>query len=124
MLPEVFPVTGLPSVEQVPAAVPFGIDETTLSPVSLDFSADPHFLALRRHGVRQVQPAAPGRRGHRRPGTPPEQARLIVIDYRRSLLDAADTAHRIGYAASSRRGCVAGQRRPGGAAGAAAVSQT
>ena len=51
MLPEVFPVTGLPSAEQVPAAVPFGIDETTLSPVSLDFSADPHFLALRRHGV-------------------------------------------------------------------------
>ena len=32
---------------------------------------------------------------------PPEQARLLFIDYRRSLLDSADTEHRIGYAASS-----------------------
>ncbi|HZC63616.1 MAG TPA: type VII secretion protein EccCa [Streptosporangiaceae bacterium] len=100
MLPEVFPVTGLPSVEQVPAAVPFGIDETTLSPVSLDFSADPHFLALgdmecgKSNLLRLVAEGIVAR-------YPPERARLIVIDYRRSLLDAADTAHRIGYAASS-----------------------
>ena len=100
MLPEVFPVTGLPSAEQVPAAVPFGIDETTLSPVSLDFSADPHFLALgdmesgKSNLLRLVAEGVVAR-------YPPERARLIVIDYRRSLLDAADTAHRIGYAASS-----------------------
>ncbi len=31
----------------------------------------------------------------------PEQARLIFIDYRRSVLDAAGTEHTIGYAASS-----------------------
>ena len=99
MLPEVFPVTGLPSVDQVPAAVPFGIDETTLSPVSLDFSADPHFLALgdmecgKSNLLRLVAEGIVAR-------YPPERARLIVIDYRRSLLDAADTAHRIGYAAS------------------------
>jgi S-DNA-T family DNA segregation ATPase FtsK/SpoIIIE len=100
MLPETFPVTGLPTVDQVPAAVPFGIDETTLSPVSLDFSADPHFLALgdmesgKSNLLRLVAEGIVAR-------YPPEQARLIVIDYRRSLLDAADTAHRIGYAASS-----------------------
>jgi S-DNA-T family DNA segregation ATPase FtsK/SpoIIIE len=100
MLPEVFPVTGLPSVDQVPAAVPFGIDETTLSPVSLEFSADPHFLALgdmesgKSNLLRLVAEGIVAR-------YPPERARLIVIDYRRSLLDAADTAHRIGYAASS-----------------------
>jgi S-DNA-T family DNA segregation ATPase FtsK/SpoIIIE len=100
MLPEVFPVTGLPSADQVPAAVPFGIDETTLSPVSLDFSADPHFLALgdmesgKSNLLRLVAEGIVAR-------YPPERARLIVIDYRRSLLDAADTAHRIGYAASS-----------------------
>ena len=99
MLPEVFPVTGLPSVDQVPAAVPFGIDETTLSPVSLDFSADPHFLALgdmesgKSNLLRLVAEGIVAR-------YPPERARLIVIDYRRSLLDAADP-HRIGYAASS-----------------------
>ena len=100
MLPEMFPVTGLPTVAQVPAAVPFGIDETTLSPVSLDFSADPHFLVLgdmesgKSNLLRLVAEGIVAR-------YPPEQARLIVIDYRRSLLDAADTAHRIGYAASS-----------------------
>ncbi len=32
---------------------------------------------------------------------PPDEARLIFIDYRRSLIDSADSEHRIGYAASS-----------------------
>ncbi len=100
MLPEVFPAAGLPSAAQAPAAVPFGIDETTLSPVSLDFSADPHFLVLgdmesgKSNLLRLVAEGIVTRH-------PPERARLIVVDYRRSLLDAADTEHRIGYAASS-----------------------
>ena len=100
MLPDVFPAAGLPTAEQAPAAVPFGIDETTLSPVSLDFSADPHFLVLgdmESGKSNLLRLAAEGIVAR----YPPDRARLIVIDYRRSLLDAADGEHRIGYAASS-----------------------
>ncbi len=100
MLPDVFPAAGLPTAEQAPAAVPFGIDETTLSPVSLDFSADPHFLVLgdmESGKSNLLRLAAEGIVAR----YPPDRARLIVIDYRRSLLDAGDSEHRIGYAASS-----------------------
>ena len=100
MLPDVFPAAGLPTADQSPAAVPFGIDETTLSPVSLDFSADPHFLVLgdmESGKSNLLRLAAEGIAAR----YPVNRARLIVIDYRRSLLDAADSEHRIGYAASS-----------------------
>lgn len=69
--------------------------------MTLDFSAtDPHFLVFgdvecgKSNLLRLVADGITAR--YR-----PEVARLIVIDYRRSLLDAADTEHRIGYAASS-----------------------
>src|ERR1039458_3967539 len=99
MLPDVLPATQLPGADETGARIPFGIDESTLSPVSLDFSTDPHFLVLgdiecgKSSLLRLIADGIVAR-------YPPEQARLIVIDYRRSLLDAADTEHRIGYAAS------------------------
>jgi S-DNA-T family DNA segregation ATPase FtsK/SpoIIIE len=103
MLPDVLPAAQL--AELSPAGhgteIAIGIDETTLSPVTLDFfAADPHFLVFgdvecgKSNLLRLVADGITAR--YR-----PEAARLIVIDYRRSLLDAADTAHRIGYAASS-----------------------
>jgi S-DNA-T family DNA segregation ATPase FtsK/SpoIIIE len=99
MLPDVLPATQLPGAAETGARIPFGIDESTLSPVSLDFSTDPHFLVLG-----DIECGKSSLLGLIADGIvamyPPEQARLIVIDYRRSLLDAADTEHRIGYAAS------------------------
>ena len=68
--------------------------------MSLDFSADPHFLVLgdmESGKSNLLRLAAEGIVAR----YPVNQARLIVIDYRRSLLDAADGEHRIGYAASS-----------------------
>jgi ESX secretion system protein EccC len=100
MLPEVFPAAQLPGAEQTGSKISIGIDESTLSPVSLDFAGDPHFLVLgdtecgKSNLLRLIAEGIVTR-------YPPERARLIVIDYRRSLLDAADTEHRIGYAASS-----------------------
>ena len=100
MLPEVLPAAQLPGPDQTGTLVPFGIDESTLAPVSADFSADPHFLILgdiecgKSNLLRLIADQIVAR-------YPPDRARLIVLDYRRSLLDAADTEHRIGYAASS-----------------------
>jgi S-DNA-T family DNA segregation ATPase FtsK/SpoIIIE len=106
MLPDVLPAARLAELSQAGGGtagteIAVGIDEATLSPVTLDFSAaDPHFLVLgdvecgKSSLLRLVADGIAAR-------YQPEQARLIVIDYRRSLLDAADTEHRIGYAASS-----------------------
>jgi DNA segregation ATPase FtsK/SpoIIIE, S-DNA-T family len=100
LLPEVFPATALPRAAQTGTKIPFGVDESTLSPVLLDFSADAHFLVFgdtecgKSNLLRLVAESVVDR-------YTPDQARLIFIDYRRSLLDSADTEHRIGYAASS-----------------------
>jgi ESX secretion system protein EccC len=97
------PVRLLPPVVPYPtldvtagSGVPIGIAESDLQPVALDFAADPHFLvfgdgesgkssflrALATSIVRRHQP---------------EQARLIIVDYRRSLLGAIGSEHLIGY---------------------------
>ena len=100
LLPDVLPVSALPRAAQTGPKIPFGIDESTLSPVLLDFGADAHFLVFgdtecgKSNLLRLIAESVVDRHT-------PDDARLIFIDYRRSLLDSADTEHRIGYAASS-----------------------
>jgi S-DNA-T family DNA segregation ATPase FtsK/SpoIIIE len=100
LLPDVLPVRALPGVAQTGTRIPFGINESTLAPVQLDFGADAHFLVFgdtecgKSNLLRLIAEGVVER-------YPPDQARLIFIDYRRSLLDSAETEHRIGYAASS-----------------------
>jgi S-DNA-T family DNA segregation ATPase FtsK/SpoIIIE len=100
MLPDVLPADRLPQVGETGKRVPIGIDEDTLSPVLLNFDNDPHFVVLGDnecgksnllqvliHSIRARHTTA--------------EARIIVVDYRRSLLDASEGEHTIGYAASS-----------------------
>ncbi|WP_043620965.1 type VII secretion protein EccC [Nonomuraea candida] len=97
LLPAVLPAAALPDD---PDRIPIGIDETALAPVALDFDADPHFIVLgenesgKSNLLRLISEGIVARKQ-------PSQAMLIVIDYRRALLDSAATEHRIGYAASS-----------------------
>jgi S-DNA-T family DNA segregation ATPase FtsK/SpoIIIE len=100
LLPDVLPMRALPGVTQTGTRIPIGIDESTLAPVQLDFGADAHFLVFgdtecgKSNLLRLIAESVVER-------YLPDQARLIFIDYRRSLLDSAETEHRIGYAASS-----------------------
>jgi DNA segregation ATPase FtsK/SpoIIIE, S-DNA-T family len=100
MLPEVLPVSALPSAAQTGTKIPIGIDEATLSPVLLDFEADAHFLVLgdtecgKSNLLRLVAESIADR-------FTPKQARIIFVDYRRSLLDSAELENQIGYATSS-----------------------
>jgi DNA segregation ATPase FtsK/SpoIIIE, S-DNA-T family len=100
LLPDVLPVAALPGAAQTGPRIPFGVDESTLSPVLLDFSADAHFVVFgdtecgKSNLLRLIAESVVDR-------YTPDQARLIFIDYRRSLLDSAESEHRIGYAASS-----------------------
>jgi DNA segregation ATPase FtsK/SpoIIIE, S-DNA-T family len=100
MLPDVLPIEQLPTAAQTGRRVPFGIDEETLSPVMLDFESDPHFVVFgdtecgKSNLLRLIADGIVARHDT-------SEARLIFLDYRRSLLDTANTEHRIGYAASS-----------------------
>ena len=100
LLPELFPVHTLPGPGQTGPRIPIGIDEAALAPVSLDFDADPHFVVFgdtesgKTNLLRVVAEGIAAR-------FTPLEARIVLIDYRRSLLDTVDTEHRIGYAASS-----------------------
>ncbi|WP_093892215.1 type VII secretion protein EccCa [Streptosporangium canum] len=101
LLPAVLAAETLPGAEQSgPNRIPLGIDEATLSPVMLDFDADPHFIVVgdtesgKSNMLRLITEGLVARQT-------PQQAMMIVIDYRRALLDSAATEHRIGYAASS-----------------------
>ena len=100
MLPDVLAAAALPGPGSSGSRVPFGIDESELAPVFLDFAADPHFLVLGdtecgKSNLLRLAVAGLAAR------YTPEQAKIIFLDYRRSLLDAAQVPHQIGYATSS-----------------------
>ncbi|CNE27785.1 Putative FtsK/SpoIIIE family protein [Mycobacterium tuberculosis] len=100
MLPDVLPVSDLPTPAETGMRIPIGIDEESLSPVYLDFTQDPHFLMLgdaecgKSNLLRHIATGITAR-------YTPEQARIIFIDYGRSLLDVANTEHQIGFGASA-----------------------
>ncbi|QKG22445.1 type VII secretion protein EccCa [Actinomadura verrucosospora] len=104
LLPDLLPATALREAlgdaETPKWRVPVGIDEDALAPVLLDFAADPHFVVVgdtecgKSNLLKLIAEGIVAGHG-------PDEARLIFIDYRRALLDTADTDHRVGYAASA-----------------------
>jgi S-DNA-T family DNA segregation ATPase FtsK/SpoIIIE len=96
LLPPAVPYANLDQTATTGLTLPIGIAEADLGPVAVDFAADPHFVlfgdqecgkssflrALATTVTRRFQP---------------DEARLIVVDYRRSLLGAVQSDHLIGY---------------------------
>ncbi len=100
LLPLSYPYPSLPAPPEDRAAIPFGIDEATLSPVWLDFDAEPHFVAFGdvesgKSNLLRVIAAGIERRWT------PQQAKVITFDYRRGLLGALQQGHQIGYVMNS-----------------------
>lgn len=98
-LPHLVSRSDLPAPSSdLPMRIPVGLDEE-LRPAFVDFGADPHFLLFgdRESGktsfLRLLARSISATYG-------PEQARIIIVDYRRTLLDAVSDEHLIGYAAS------------------------
>src|ERR1700722_4828137 len=98
MLPQRLPTASLPPASG--GLIPFGLDESALAPVGLDVTANPHFLIFgdtecgKSNLLRVLTAGIAGAYSD-------EQAKLIFVDYRRSLLDSAEVPHQIGYATSS-----------------------
>ncbi|MCM4077409.1 type VII secretion protein EccCa [Paractinoplanes hotanensis] len=76
--------------------LPIGISEADLQPVEIDFASDPHFLLFgdaecgKSTFLRALATTVTQR-------FTPEEARIILVDYRRSLMDLPESEHRIGY---------------------------
>ncbi|MFG1920453.1 type VII secretion protein EccCa [Cryptosporangium sp. NPDC048952] len=99
-----------PPVRLLPAEVPYatltgpgtviGIAEADLGPVSVDLTVDSHFLLF---GDSESGKTAFLRQLARRitDTHPPDEARLIVVDYRRTLLNEVSAGHLIGYGSSA-----------------------
>jgi S-DNA-T family DNA segregation ATPase FtsK/SpoIIIE len=100
LLPPKLPYDTLPEASDGARGIPIGIAESDLGPVYLDVASEPHFLlfgdvecgkstflrAFARSIVERHSPA---------------EARILLVDYRRSLLGSIETQHRIGYGTSA-----------------------
>ncbi|TDB86482.1 type VII secretion protein EccCb, partial [Micromonospora fluostatini] len=97
LLPPVLPYADLDLTATTGLRLPVGIAEADLRPVLLDFAAEPHFVVFgdaecgKSSFLRALATSITRR-------FTPEQARVILVDYRRSLLGAIDDLpHLIGY---------------------------
>ncbi|GAA4217833.1 type VII secretion protein EccCa [Actinocatenispora rupis] len=97
LLPRAYPAADLPTDGP---GIPVGLSEQDLSPVRLDFAAEPHMVVVgdTESGKTAFLRLLAGRIAARHT---PEQARIIVADYRRTLLGAVPEQHLLEYAASS-----------------------
>jgi DNA segregation ATPase FtsK/SpoIIIE, S-DNA-T family len=82
--------------------LPIGVNEADLSVVEIDFAGDPHFLLFgdadcgKSSFLRALATSVTRR-------FDPEEARIILVDYRRSLMDLPESDHRIGYGIQAHR---------------------
>jgi len=80
--------------------IPIGLNESHLAPVRLDFSVDPHLLVFgdvesgKTNLLRLITRSIVER-------YTPQEARIVIVDYRRGLLDAISGDHLLGYAPSA-----------------------
>jgi len=100
LLPDLLPAELLPKATEYPQhGIAIGVDESSLAPVFIDFDADPHFIVF---GDGETGKTALLRlllKGITERYTP-EQALIVVGDYRRALLGQVTTPHLLEYAAA------------------------
>ncbi|MEO9140090.1 MAG: type VII secretion protein EccCa [Jatrophihabitans sp.] len=99
MLPESLPYSDLSEPED-PRLVPIGINEESLETVFIDFDADPHFLYFadgESGKTNFLKVLATGLMRSR----PASELRILMADYRRSMLGYIPAEYLAGYAASS-----------------------
>ncbi len=100
LLPDELPYHALPAPVPGSTRMPIGIAETDLQPVYLDFETDPHLLLFgdiecgKSSFLRCLAQSIT--RTYR-----PDQARIILVDQRRSLLGCVEGEHLIGYGTSN-----------------------
>jgi S-DNA-T family DNA segregation ATPase FtsK/SpoIIIE len=100
LLPELVHVDELPPGDGAGSGIGIGVDEEGLARVELDLAADPHLLCFadaesgKTTLLRVLARALTRRYG-------PDEARMVVVDYRRGLLGAVTEPHLVGYASTA-----------------------
>ena len=102
LLPDMVPMSQIP-VKDNTHAVPIGINESHLAPISLDFMVEPNFVVFGdvecgKTNVLRMLAAQLAKR------YTPQQARFLVLDYRRTMLGELSSDHLLGYAAAAKEG--------------------
>lgn len=101
LLPERIGYQQLPAPQaRHPQLIPIGINEAELAPVYLDFAAEPHFLCFADGESGKTNLLRTIARGIVDRATP-DQARIVLVDYRRSMLGFLESEHVIGYGMSA-----------------------
>lgn len=88
------------NIAVAPQQVAIGIGESALAPVILDFRTQPHFVAFAdvEHGkTTLLRTIATGLVAN----STPAQVKLVIIDYRRTMLGLIDGDHVAGYASAA-----------------------
>ncbi|MFJ4471704.1 type VII secretion protein EccCa [Streptomyces sp. NPDC089424] len=102
MLPHRLPLAELPAPEATEGGglrLPLGIDQDALEPVWHDFSRTPHLIVVgdtesgKTNLLRRITEGVTARYA-------PNEAKIIVVDYRRTLVDAVPEEYRIGHVIS------------------------
>ncbi|NHI11853.1 Cell division protein FtsK/SpoIIIE [Streptomyces sp. KO7888] len=102
MLPHRLPLAELPAplpTEGGGMRLPLGIDQDALEPVWHDFSRTPHLIVVgdtesgKTNLLRRVTAGITAR-------YTPDEAKIIVVDYRRTLVDSVPEQYRIGHVIS------------------------
>ena len=102
VLPTLLPVDALPlDFGGSKAEIALGLDETTLLPFGVDFETDPYLVVIgeSESGKTSVLRLLAQRISER---YTPEEAQLVVVDYRRSLLDELPSEYVAGYVPNGR----------------------
>ncbi|QIS09013.1 type VII secretion protein EccCa [Nocardia arthritidis] len=97
---EVLAIGRAHGVEVGPTKVLVGISENELAPYVIDFDADPHFMAFADTESGKTTFLRNIAMGIAENSTP-EQAKIILIDYRRTMLGVVDQDRLAGYSTSS-----------------------
>lgn len=100
MLPEVVEIAGLPRLPDNEGSVCLGLGEREILPVTVDFAAQPHLLILGDGDCGKTSALRLLCTQLTQAGSPDER-KLFVVDYRRTLLDVVPTAYLIAYAFSN-----------------------
>ncbi|MFC8271176.1 type VII secretion protein EccCa [Streptomyces sp. NPDC057271] len=99
MLPVRFDVGELPPAE-APLRLPVGVDEAALAPVVHDFAQSPHLLIVgdtesgKTSALRLLAEQIVAHHS-------PDEARILVVDYRRELVEAVPPEYRLGHAVAA-----------------------
>lgn len=97
LLPESLEFAQLPAIGHGPdKRIPYAVDELELAPVFLETMNEPHFVAFggpecgKSNLLRVILKGITTR-------FTPKEAKIMIVDYRRSLLGEVETEHLIGY---------------------------